>query len=150
MFSAQKVSKRWLTQFSIPGASAYEANQRTLRVFGSGAQAPLVAVFHSAGDITKQRGIAHAIERAQEANPHSRVSSYFSTGSDAYVSKDRHTTFATIYPSGVPDFTKITYIKSTRAALKAATPPGVTVNLTGRDPIQDAAGGGTGPGILIE
>jgi putative drug exporter of the RND superfamily len=36
-FSAQQVSDRWLEQFSIPGFSAYEANQRTLRAFGSGA-----------------------------------------------------------------------------------------------------------------
>jgi putative drug exporter of the RND superfamily len=150
-FSAQQVSKRWLTQFSIPGASAYEANQRALHVFGSGAQAPMIAVFHSSGDITKETGIKQAIDAAQAANKGSRVSSYFTTGSDAYVSKDRHTTFATIYPGGIPDFSKVNFIKPTRAALKAATPAGVTVNLTGRDPLQDAAsGGGTGPSVLTE
>src|SRR5438477_68226 len=150
MFSAQQVSKRWLTQFSIPGASAYEANQRALNIFGSGAQAPMIAVFHSGGDVTKMRDIERAIDRARAVNPGSRVSSYFTTGSSAYVSKDRHTTFATIYPAGVPDFTKLTYINPTRAALKASTPTGVTVNLTGRDPIQDAAGGSTGPSVLTE
>ena len=149
-FSAQQVSKRWLTQFSIPGASAYEANQRALHVFGNGEQAPMVAVFHSAGDVTKERGIADAIARAQAVNPSSRVGSYFSTSSNVYVSKDRHTTFATIYPAGIPDFTAVNFINPTRAALKAAVPPGVTVNLTGRDPIQAAAGGGSGPSILIE
>ena len=30
-FAAQQVSKRWLEQFSIPGFSAYEANQRMIR-----------------------------------------------------------------------------------------------------------------------
>jgi putative drug exporter of the RND superfamily len=149
-FSAQQVSKRWLTQFSIPGASAYEANQRTLHVFGSGAQAPMIAVFHSAGDVTKQTGIAKAIARAQAVNPKSRVGSYFTTGSDIYVSKDRHTTFATIYPGGVPDFSSVNFIKPTRAALKAAVPAGVTVSLTGRDPIQAAAGGSNGPSVLTE
>ncbi len=34
-FSAKQVSNRWLTQFSIPGYSAYEANERTLKVFGT-------------------------------------------------------------------------------------------------------------------
>src|SRR5712692_4624547 len=150
-FSASQVSKRWLTQFSIPGYSAYEANQRTLHAFGSGEQAPMVAVFHSAGDITKEVGIGRAIARAQAANPGSRVGSYFTTGSNAYVSKDRHTTFATIYPAGIPNFAKLHFIAPTRAALKAATPPGVTVNLTGRDPLQDAAsGGGGGPSVLTE
>jgi hypothetical protein len=47
------VSKRWLEQFSIPGFSAYEANQRTLKTFGSGAQAPDIVVIHVKGDVTK-------------------------------------------------------------------------------------------------
>jgi hypothetical protein len=42
-FSAGQVSKRWFESFSIPGYSAYEANQRTLKTFGTGEQAPLVA-----------------------------------------------------------------------------------------------------------
>ena len=41
---------------------------------------------------------------AAAVNPGSRVSSYFSTGSRAYVSKDGHTTFAEIYPPGTPNF----------------------------------------------
>ncbi len=35
-FSASQVSKRWYQSFSIPGKSAYEANQRTLKTFGTG------------------------------------------------------------------------------------------------------------------
>ena len=31
----QAVSTRWLEEFSIPGYSAYEANQRTLERFGT-------------------------------------------------------------------------------------------------------------------
>src|SRR5215208_5737162 len=60
-FSAGQVSKRWFESFSIPGYSSYEANQRTLQAFGTGEQAPMVAVFHSSGDVTKEAGIAKAI-----------------------------------------------------------------------------------------
>src|SRR6266516_4061473 len=87
-FSAQKVSKRWYQSFSIPGYSAYEANQRTLKTFGTGEQAPLVAVFHSNGDVTKATGIKDAISAAANVNKGSRVSSYWTTGSRAYVSQD--------------------------------------------------------------
>src|SRR5439155_26965092 len=76
-YSASAVSKRWLEQFSIPGFSAYEANQRTLKTFGTGAQAPMTVVFHSSGDITMQRGLAKAISAAANVNRGSRVSSYF-------------------------------------------------------------------------
>src|SRR5256884_3767720 len=99
-FSASQVSKRWFESFSIPGYSAYEANQRTLQTFGTGEQAPLVAVFRSSGDITKAGGIKKAIAAAASVNPGSRVSSYWSTGSSAYVSKDGHTAFAESYPPG--------------------------------------------------
>src|SRR5919202_5210588 len=121
-FSAGQVSKRWFESFSIPGYSAYEANQRTLKTFGTGEQAPLVAVFHSSGDVTKANGIEDAIAAAAKVNPGSRVSSYWSTGSRAYVSKDGHTTFAEIYPPGNPGFSSTVHIDRVRAQLKAAAP----------------------------
>jgi putative drug exporter of the RND superfamily len=150
-FSAQQVSKRWFQSFSIPGYSAYETNQRALKTFGSGEQAPLVAVFHSQGDVTKATGIKDAITAAAGVNPGSRVSSYWSTGSRAYVSRDGHTTFAEIYPPGMPDFSSSVHIKQVRAKLKAYAPPGVEANLTGRDPLVEASGeGGGGPSVLTE
>src|SRR6266571_3676548 len=82
-FAAGQVSKRWFESFSIPGYSAYQTNQRTLKAFGSGEQAPLVAVFHSSGDITRAKGIQGAIAAARAVNPGSRSSSYWSTGSTA-------------------------------------------------------------------
>ena len=68
-YAAGAVSKRWYQSFSIPGKSAYEANQRTLKAFGTGVRPPNVVVFHSDGDVTKRRIPAAAIAR--------RVSSFF-------------------------------------------------------------------------
>ena len=150
-FAAGQVSKRWFESFSIPGYSAYEANQRTLKTFGTGEQAPLVAVFHSNGDVTKATGIRRAISDAAAVNPGSRTSSYWSTGSRAYVSKDGHTAFAEIYPPGTPTFDSSTHIKEVRARLKAGTPAGVEANLTGRDALYEAStGSGSGPSVLTE
>src|SRR5215469_870645 len=78
-FSASQVSKRWYQSFSIPGYSAYEANKRTLEHFGTGMQAPLVAVFHTSGDITKQTGLQKAVDAAAAVDSGSRTSSYWST-----------------------------------------------------------------------
>ena len=149
-FTSSQIGKRWFESFSIPGYSAYEANQRTLKTFGSGEQAPLVLVFHSKGDVTQQKGIEKAIAAAAAVNKPSRTSSYFSTGSRAYVSKDGHTTFAEIYGPGQPGFTSNLHVKAVRAAAKAKAPPGVTAHLTGRDPLQEDIGGSGGPSILIE
>ncbi len=151
-FSASQVSKRWLESFSIPGYSAYEANQRTLKALGSGAQPPLVAVVTTKGDVTKTPGVAKALAAAAAANPRARTSSFFVTGSDAYVSKDRHTTFAQIFRPGTPGFGVSTGEDATRKALRAAAPAGATVHVTGNDPILVAAdkGASNGPSILGE
>jgi putative drug exporter of the RND superfamily len=150
LFTTTRLADRWFESFSIPGYSAYEANQRALKTFGNGEQAPLVAVFRTTGDVTKAKGINKAIEKAASVNPGSRTSSYFSTGSKVYVSKDRHTAFAEIYPPGQPGFSSNVHIKRVRAALKQAAPPGVTVHLTGRDPVQEDIGGSEGPSLAIE
>ena len=73
LFTTTRLSDRWFESFSIPGYSAYEANQRTLKTFGTGEQAPLVAVFHSKGDVTKEKAIAKAIAKGAAVNPGSRV-----------------------------------------------------------------------------
>ena len=151
-FSASQVSKRWLESFSIPGYSAYEANQRTLKALGNGAQAPLVAVVTTTGDVTTTPGVRRALEAAAAANPGARSSSYFSTGSSAYVSHDKHTTFEEIFRPGTPGFGVSTGENATRTALRGAAPVGATVHVTGNDPILVAAdkGASSGPSLLGE
>ena len=149
-FAAKQVSTRWLEQFSIPGYSAYETNQTTLKVFGNGEDPPHVAVFHDAnGDVRKDTGIALAIGQVEKRFPRFRYSSYFDTHSLVYVSKDRHTTFADIYPTGQQGFNADTRTGTVRDILRANTPPGVTFDLTGRDALNDASGG-SGPSVVTE
>jgi RND superfamily putative drug exporter len=150
MFSAAKLSDRWFESFSIPGFSAYEANQRTLKTFGTGEQTPLVAVLTTSGDITKVAGLEKAVDAAAAVVKGSRVGSWFATGSDMYLSRDRHAMVATIYPPGNATFSSFPPIDEARAALTKATPDGVTSHLTGRDAIFHSQGGETGPGILTE
>ena len=103
-FAASQVADRWTQSFSIPGYSAYEANQRTADDFGTGLRPPMVVVFQTSGDATQSPAIRAAMLRAAKANPGARTSSFFSTGSLAYVSRDRHTTFLQIYPPGEATF----------------------------------------------
>src|SRR5215467_12047454 len=62
--AAGKLSSRWYQSFSIPGKSAYEASQRTLKDFGVGVRAPNVVVFQTRGDATKSTAIQQAMKRA--------------------------------------------------------------------------------------
>src|SRR5438552_6790420 len=151
-FAAGRVSKRWYQSFSIPGKSAYEANQRTLKAFGSGVRPPDVVVFHTSGDATKSGAIKQAMQRAADTMPGARTSSYFSTGNLMYVSRDRHTTFEEVYPPGLAKFDTKSGAERMRTAAAAGLPAGTTVEVTGHDPLEEASthGGGGGPSVLLE
>jgi RND superfamily putative drug exporter len=150
-FAAGQVHKRWYQSFSIPGKSAYEANQRTLKAFGTGVRPPDVVVFHTSGDATKSGAIAAAMQRAAAAMPGARTSSYFSTHDLTYVSKDRHTTFEEVYPPGPSLFASKSEADVVRAAAARGLPSGIDVQVTGHDPLEEASShGGGGGNILVE
>jgi RND superfamily putative drug exporter len=150
-FAASQVRHRWYQSFSIPGKSAYEANQRTLNEFGTGVRPPDVVVFHTAGDATKSAAIPVAMRRAAEALPGSRTSSYFSTHDPMYVSKDRHTTFEEVYPPGASTFSTTSEAAKVRAAAARGLPGGIQVQVTGHDPLEEASThGGGGGNVLVE
>jgi RND superfamily putative drug exporter len=151
-FAAGKVSKRWYQSFSIPGKSAYEASQRTLKAFGVGVRPPNVLVLHSAGDVTKSVAIKAAVARAAAANPGALTASYFSTGNLAFVSRDRHTTFEEILPPGPAKFDTKSGAAATRAAALRGLPAGISVHVTGHDPLEEASSHGSGgsSSVLVE
>ena len=112
----------------------------------------MVVVFRTSGDATQSAAIRAAMTRAAQANPGARTSSFFSTGSHAYVSRDRHTTFMQIYPPGEAIFDRPSGAAATRQAAAAGLPSEISVNVTGRDPIAEASKNGEagGTGVLLE
>ncbi|MEZ5101774.1 MAG: MMPL family transporter [Thermoleophilia bacterium] len=151
LFATQQVADRWLEQFSIPGYSAYEANQRTLAAFGSGEQAPNVVVLTVDGDVTQSDAARETLATVAREFPEFRTASYYSTGSLAYVSEDRRTTFATFYPPGQAGFDSTGRFDELREALADAAPPGLETHVTGRDALYDSQGSEAGgPSVLTE
>jgi RND superfamily putative drug exporter len=152
-FSAGQVANRWLEDFSIPGASGYEADQRAVAKLGNGELFPYVLVFRAEQDVTKVPGVETAIEKVAAANPGSRVSSFFNTGDDVYVSDDRKVMFANVYAAGKFDFEGVD-LEPTKKALAAAVPDGVDGYVTGIDGLyaesSKTAEGGEPPSIFVE
>ncbi|HET8556311.1 MAG TPA: MMPL family transporter [Gaiellaceae bacterium] len=151
-FAAGQVSKRWYQSFSIPGKPAYEASQRTLKAFGTGVRPPNVVVYHTSGDATQSEAIRQSMARAAAVLPGARTSSWFSTHNAMYVSKDKHTTFEEVYPAGTPKFNSTSKASQVRAAAARGLPPGVTVNVTGHDPLEEASthGSSGSSSVLLE
>ena len=150
--AAGKLSSRWYQSLSVPGQPAYEASQRALKAMDVGVRPPNVVVFHTSGDATKNTAIKQAMRRAAATMPGARTSSYFSTGSLMYVSRDRHTTFEEVYPPGPSRIDVKSGAEQMRAAAANGLPAGITVNVTGHDPLEEASAHGSGGGssVLLE
>ena len=151
-FAAGQLSSRWFQSTSIPGKPAYETGQQALKAFGAGVRPPDVVVFSSAtGDVTKLPAVRAAMARVAAANPGALTSSFFSTGSAAYVSADRHTTFEEVYLPGRDGIDRKSGAVEMRAVAAAGLPAGVTVDVTGRTALDEASThGGGGSSVLLE
>ena len=151
-FATAQVADRWTEDFSIPGSAAYESSQRAFDRLGTGELDPFVAVLRTDGDITKVAGVESAVRKAAAVVPGARVSSYFDRADDTYLSPDRTTMFALIYPPGRTAASGGPPDEPTRTALRAAAPAGVEASLTGTLPLYAEASGGEtdGPSVLIE
>lgn len=151
-FAAGQLSARWYTATAIPGEPAYEASQRSLHALGVGDRTPIVVVFHTNADITKSAPVEQAMRRAADTVPGAFTSSFFTTGSDIYLSSDRQTAFQMIYPRGPEGVTVQSGAKDIRAAAATGLPVGTTVNVTGRLALDEATtdGSGGGASVLLE
>ena len=152
-FAAGQLSTRWFQSLAVPGQPAYEGSQRTLDELGAGVRPPSTVVFSSpTADVTRSPAVRAAMARVVAANPGALTSSFFSTGDEMYVSADRHTTFLQVYPPGERRLDVPSGALEIRAAAAAGLPAGITVDVTGRDALDEAnaEGSSAGSGVLVE
>jgi RND superfamily putative drug exporter len=151
--AAGKLSTRWYQSTAIPGKPAYEGSLRTLEALGAGQRPPNTVVFHSPSvDVTKSPAVRAAVARVVRANPHALTSSYFSTANAMYASSDRHTTFLQVYPPGQNRLDVKSGAVKIRTLAATGLPAGITVEVTGYQPIEEGTTQGTskGSGVLLE
>ena len=91
--------------------------------------------------------------RMWEALPHSRIASFPSTGSRAFVSRDGRTVFALVYPrlAAKSDWGENpAAAKAAARAMRGVTVAGQPVRVTGFDALSQDSGDSDGPGVLLE
>jgi putative drug exporter of the RND superfamily len=155
---AGKATNAMKQTFSVPDREGSRTNQLVKRAFhGGGDQAPILPV------VTLPRGTSvespkvtadlNAIAaRAERAAPGTRVASYATTHSEAFVSDDGRTTYLLAYtPPGRSAFGggNKQAAKAIERALRGTTVAGAPVHVTGLDVLADDKGGG-GTGVLLE
>jgi RND superfamily putative drug exporter len=153
MVAAGKVPDRLSTEFSLPGARSYEANRAILHAYGNGGSAvPLVPVVTlPAGSTVDSPGVRAALGRAfgaVAADRRMRVVSWASTGDRRFVSADGRTTFGLVFPPPT-GFGGPALGPAVAAPMRAALPPGATVQVTGLGELS-AGGESGGAGVLAE
>ncbi|HLH65831.1 MAG TPA: MMPL family transporter [Solirubrobacteraceae bacterium] len=156
--AAGPATHSFTSQFAAPGREGFETNLQIARLYHQGgAGAPVLAeVTLPAGRTVASPGVRAQLQsltaRAQAALPGSRVASWATTGSRAFVSADGRTTFLLAYP--VPDHeafgTDTRAARALTSALAGARVGGARVLVTGVDALQSQTGGSGGPSVLVE
>ncbi len=150
--TSQKAIDRLNFDFSLPGQPGYETSKQILKTYGNGGdQAPLVPILTLPAGSTVQdsRGaVTAAFAAVQKAVPAARLVSYGNTGDERFVTDDGRTTYGLLYVPLQQGFVPFSSAP-VAAALRAAAPPGATVQITGLDELA-SGGDSTGPGVLLE
>ena len=111
-------------------------------------------VFQADGDVTKVEGLPQAIDSLARQFDTFRVGSTFASGSDAYLSQDRHDHLRDVLSAGCVGCVERhgrERLEELREAARDAAPPGVTTSVTGIEALHDSQGAGSeGSGVLIE
>jgi putative drug exporter of the RND superfamily len=160
MASAGSATKALKQKFSVPGKEGWVTNEQIAHDFHDtgGDTSPLVPVVTlPAGETVSSPGVEQQLAtleaRVARTLPGARIAGYAATGNDAFVSKDRRTSFILAYP---PADLKESFgnnpdaARRLTAALKGASVGGAPVHLTGFDALSVQSGGDSGPGVLLE
>jgi putative drug exporter of the RND superfamily len=160
MASANSATKSLKQKFSVPGKEGWIANQQIAREFhGTGGDTlPLLPVVtlpagRSVSSAAVQGELRAVEARLRRTVPGVRLAGYASTGSPAFLSRDRRTTFIVAYPAPEPNQAfggNPEAAKHTSAALASMTVAGAPVHLTGYEVLSVQSGGGGGPGVFLE
>jgi RND superfamily putative drug exporter len=156
MFGASRVTDQLDDQFSMPSSEAFATNQEIEQRFSSGGMVePLVAVAElpagvSAEDPEVRSDLRRLEDRLAEALAGARIASYGSTGDDAFVSDDGHTTYAVVHPkieddAGPGAEIDPKMLDDAQRATDGGSVGGADVLLTGRAALEQAPEGEDGP-----
>ncbi len=154
--TAGQATKAPTNDYSPPGTESFEVGQQILHEYGPGGTSdPAVAVITLPGNTTVdspgiKAQLAAAFARMSAAVPHARTADWTSTGNNAFVSSDRHTTFALIYGYVPPGFGDLPWLKNLQAAAAHSSIAGASFHLTGQELLRTVSGGNDGPGVFTE
>jgi RND superfamily putative drug exporter len=154
-------SERLRNDSSVPDGEGWETTLAIAERYDGnpdGGSSPLLPVVTlPAGTTVDSPGVRAQLAaidaRLRRALPRSRIASFASTGSRAFVSKDGRTVFALAYPrlAAKSDWGENpAAAQAATRALRGVTVAGQPVRVTGFDALTEDSGDSDGPGVLLE
>ena len=150
-------TERLTNDSSIPDTEGWETTIAIAERYTGSSRPLLPVVTLPAGTTVDSPGVkaelAAVDARLRRALPQSRIASFASTGSRAFVSKDGRTVFALAYPrpAAKSDWGENPEAaKAATRALEGVTVAGQPVRVTGFDALSADSGEADGSGVLVE
>ena len=110
-FAAGQTAERLSLDFSLPGQPGYETEKRLLEEFGNGGSNPptiaVVTVPEGSTVPARMDDVEPVFEQMQAATPGTRWLSYADTGDELFLTDDKRTTFALVYPTPWTSFEQL-------------------------------------------
>lgn len=150
-FASAHLSSRLSSQFAVPGAPGYQANQRIMRLYGTGGNAfpEVMVVTLPPGETSASPAGRLALTRAFAA-ARLRAASYANTGDRGFLTTDPRTSYGLVFVPFTGELAPATLGPRLAAAMRSALPPGSQVRATGMNELVLGGQAHSGFGVLAE
>ncbi len=153
--AATQTSKRLTLDFSLPGQPGYQTEKQILATFGNGGSNPptiAVVTVPEGTTVDDQLGkITPVFDEIKAALPQTRFVDYAETKNPVFLTKDKRTTYALVYPTEFKSFTDVGPDVAMKPILaKASADTGFDFGVTGYNLLAQGTDDPEAPSLLAE
>jgi RND superfamily putative drug exporter len=153
--AAGKTATRLTVDFSLPGQPGFETEKQILKTFGNGgSNPPTIAVVTVPKGTTVDDQLAKitpVFDQVEAALPKTRFVDYAETKNPVFLTRDRRTTYALVYPTAFKSFTDVGPDVAMKPILaKASRDTGLDFGVTGYSLLAQGTDDPSAPSLLVE
>jgi putative drug exporter of the RND superfamily len=153
--AAAKTATRLTVDFSLPGQPGFETEKQILQTFGNGgSNPPTIAVVTVPKGTTVDDQLAKitpVFDQVKAALPKTRFVDYAETKNPVFLTHDRRTTYALVYPTAFKSFTDVGPDVAMKPILaKASRDTGLDFGVTGYSLLAQGTDDPSAPSLLVE
>jgi RND superfamily putative drug exporter len=154
-FAASQTSNRLTVDFSLPGQQGYQTEKQILATFGNGgSNPPTIAVVTVPKGTTVDEQLSKitpVFDQIKKALPQTRFVDYAETKNPVFLTDDKRTTYALVYPTEFKSFTDVgPDVKMKPILAQASKDTGFDFGVTGYNLLAQGTDDPEAPSLLAE